>query len=189
MLKQMIQEEEDLENLDFVQSHNPEFAISKGAVLFSYDHNIISIRKSKYTLGIKVRKKWNNKMHKKGGIQIIDEYDNNYKCENCFSKFITKNENLNPKMEIIKRYTMTSSKVTIELYKTEEENVTFCDERNEKGELKVHKLGEFIIDVGNNYDTSNRDAKVIMKVGGIFISVSAIYCPTNSKAKIICLYE
>ena len=84
---------------------------------------------------------------------------------------------------------MTDSKVTVEIYKSEEDNAYFCDEKDENGELKVSKFGEFIIDAGNNFDSSERRAKVSMKFGGTFISVTAIYCKSGQKAKLTCLFE
>ena len=176
-------------NLKFVQSHNPEVAISYGSVLFSYDHNIISPRKAKYSFGIKMRDDWNEEMHHNGGIKIYDELDKKDKCENLFSKFIDKNENITSEEEIVKSYKMCFSKVTVELYKTEYKNITFCDEKDEKGNLKIFKFGEFIIDVGDSFDISNRDAEVKMKIGGTFISAEAKYLKTEKSVKISCLFE
>ena len=108
---------------------------------------------------------------------------------NYFSKIIKKNEDLSPEKELVHEYTMTTSKVTIEIYKTEEDNVHSCDQKDKNGNLKVRKFGEFIIDVGENYDNLNKDAKVCMKLGGTFISVTAVYCKTGEKAKLTCLFE
>ena len=60
---------------------------------------------------------------------------------------------------------MCFSKVAVELYKTKYKNITFCDEKDEKGNLKIFKFGEFIIDVGDNFDIKKRKAKVKMKIG------------------------
>jgi len=177
-----------LDIFNYVKSHNPEVAIAYGAVLFSYDHNIISPRKAKYTFGIKSCKDWNEK-YTNGGIKKKYEIDNSDVCDNIFSKFITKYDNLRPDKEIIKSYIMMESKINIELYKTELDDVTFCNEKNENGELKVFKFGEFIIDVGDEFDIDERKAIVKMKMGGTFITASTIYCKTGKNAKITCLYE
>ena len=84
---------------------------------------------------------------------------------------------------------MIDSKVTVEIHISEEDNAYFCEEKNENGELKVNKFGEFIIDVGNNFDSSERKAKVFMEFGGTFISVTAIYFKLGQKAKLTCLFE
>ena len=71
----------------------------------------------------------------------------------------------------------------VELYKTLKEDAIFS---NEKG---VEKFGEFIVDVKNKFDNSDKEVEVKMKLGGAFISASAIYCKTGDKFKITCLYE
>ena len=128
-------------------------------------------------------------MHKNKGIKIYNKIDQTYRCKNCFSKFITINDNLRPDKEICQKYIMNNSKVHIKLYKTKRNNVKFIDEKDEFGNLIVHKFGEFIIDVGNNYDKSKREVEIKMKLGGTFISVSAIYAKTGDNSKITCLYE
>ena len=188
IMKQMIEEDEAFSSLNFVQSHNPEVAISYGSVLFYLDHNIIIQRKAKYTFGIKVRKTWDDKEHNKGGIKVFDNMEKFYKCTNLFSKFITINEDIRTDKEITNSYKMTDSKVTIELYKTEKNNATFCDEKDEFGKLTIYKFGEFIIDVGNSFDIKERDALVKMKIGGTFILATAIYCKTGKESKIICSF-
>jgi len=189
ILRQLIKDKIGYNNLNIVLSHNPEVAISYGSVYFSYDHNIISPRKAKYSFGIKVRRPWNEQLHHNGGKKIYDELDKIDICENLFSKFINKNESIRTDKEIINSYTMAFSKVTVELYKTEYEDITFCDEKDENGNLKIFKFGEFIIDVGNNFDISKREADVKMKFGGTFISAEAIYCKTGESAKLACLFD
>jgi len=189
IIRKLLEDKLEFNNLKFVQSHNPEVAISYGSVLFSYDHNIISPRKAKYSFGIKVRRPWNEQLHHNGGKKIYDELDKIDKCENLFSKFINKNESIRADKEIVKSYEMCFSKVTVELYKTEYENITFCDEKDENGNLKIFKFGEFIIDVGNNFDISKRNADVKMKFGGTFISAEAIYRKTGESAKTTCLFD
>ena len=189
IIQLMIQENIDINqnHINIVQSHNPELAISQGSVLFAYDHNITSTRKAKYTFGIKALTGWNEKIHKNGGIK--EKINNEYKCVNYFSKIIKKNDDISPEKEFVNEYTMVESKVTVEIYKTEEDNVLFCDQKNEKGDLIVSLFAKFTIDVGNNYDILNREAKVCMKLGGTFIYVSAIYCKTGEKEKLTCLFE
>ena len=107
-----------------------------------------------------------------------------------FQKFITKNENLRPDKEICHKFIMNNSKANVQLYKTDKDNATFCDERDENGNIITTKFGEFIIDVENKkFDESNKEVEVKMKLGGTFISTSAIYCKTGDEFKITCLYE
>ena len=178
--------------MNISRSANPEVAIALGSVLYSMSHNIISPRKAKYTFGIRVREKWDNIRYSSGGNKIYDELDKVDECENIFSKFITKGDNLRPDEVIEKSYTMCASKVSVELYRTEEKDVIFCDQKNDNNNLIVWKFGEFIIDVGNDFDYSSskmRKAIVKMKVGGTYITSWAIYCKTNKKVEMTCLFE
>ena len=173
----------------FVKSPNPEIAIAHGSVLYSYDHNIISPRKAKYTFGLKSSVEWNEEKHKNGGIKKYDSFDKIYRCKNSFKKFITKNDNLRPDKEITHLFVINHPKINIELYKTDKEDALFCDEKDNKNNLIVTKFGEFIIDVGNDFDISKREVEVKMKMGGTFITVTAIYLKTGKTSKITCLYE
>ena len=132
---------------------------------------------------------WNEKKHNKGGIKIYDKYDNIFRCKNAFTKFITIYDNLRPDKEISQFFGLHESKAKVELYKTKRENVTFIDEKDKDGDLIIHKFGEFLIDVGNKYDRSNREVEIKMKMGGTFISATAKYCKTGDTFKITCLYE
>ena len=95
---------------------------------------------------------------------------------------------MRPDDEKIKIFKMNNSNAIIELFKTERDNIIFSDQK-ENGELIVHKFGEFIIDVGKDFDASNRDIEIRMKMGGTFISASAIYIKTGKKVKMTCLFE
>ena len=186
ILFKMIQRIKTL-NLNYVQSPNPEVAIAYGSVLYSYDHFIISPRKAKFTFGIKASEVWNDEIHKNGGKKVKDEKNKIEKCINCFTKFITKNDNLRPDQEKSHKFIMNNSNVAIQLYKTDRENATFTDEKDEKGNLIIQKFGHFNIDVGDQYDNNNREVEIKMKLGGTFISLSAIYQKTGHN--FTCLYE
>jgi len=67
-------------------------------------------------------------------------------CKNIFSKFITKGESLRSDEVIEKNYFMKSSIGAILLYRTKEENVVFCDEKDEHNSLKVWNFGKYEID-------------------------------------------
>ena len=184
-------EDSELEGINFVMSEHPEIAIACGSVLFSMSsHNIISPRIAKYTFGIRVSEKWDDTKHQNGGTKSQNkDNNNNYYCTNIFEKFITKGDSLRPDDEITKIFHLNTSKGIIYLYKTEEKDVLFCDEKDEKGQLKISKFGEYEIDVGEDFDPSFREIIVKMKMGGTHISSSAKYSKTNDDAKIKCLFE
>lgn len=181
-----------LKDFHTIRSSKPEVAIGIGSVLFSMCQNIIQVRKAKYSFGIKCRRKWDDSKHKIGGKKIFDKLDNDFVCENLFSKFITKDDNLRVDEIIEKTYLMSASRVVVELYKTEKDDVVFCDEKDENGALIIWNIGNYIIDVGKDFDSSSeemRRAIVKMKLGGTYISSVAIYCKTNKKAETECLFE
>ena len=181
-----------LKDFHTIRSSKPEVAIGIGSVLFSMCQNIIKVRKAKYSFGIKCRRKWDDSKHKIGGKKIFDPLDNEYVCENLFSKFITKGDNLRVDEIIENTYFMAASRVVVELYKTEKDKVVFCDEKDENGQLKIWNIGSYIIDVGNDFDSSSKEMRkaiVKIKLGGTYISSETIYCKTNKKAYTECLFE
>ena len=177
-----------LRGMNFIKAANPEIAISQGSVLFSNLPNDV-FRKAKYTFGIKVSENWKDSIHNSGGKKRFDEIEKIYKCTNIFSKFITKGDELRPDEIIENTYIMNGPKATIELYKTEEKNVLFCDQKDENGKLKIWKFADYEIDVGNDFDIREKEIIVKMKLGGTFITSMAIYCKTNKKADARCLFE
>jgi len=166
--------------LNYILSHNPETAISMGSVKYICDRNIISIRKAKFTLGSGMSKEWNEKLHKNGGKQRFDIFNKKLYCDNLFDKFITKDEDIPSNKIIQKIYFMDSPSIIIDLYKTEKENVTFYDEK-ENGKNVTQKIGEFTIEVKDGFDQFKNKVSVDMKIGGTFIEISAIYEKTGKK--------
>lgn len=177
-----------LKKMNFIKPANPEIAISQGSVLFSNLKKSI-IRKAKYTFGIKVSTNWNDSIHYSGGKKKFNEIEKIYKCVNIFSKFITKGDQLRPDEIIEKSYIMEGPKAIIELYKTEENDVLFCDQKDEMGELKIWKFADYAIDVGSDFDINNKKIIVKMKLGGTHITSMAIYCKTNKKVAARFLFE
>ena len=166
--------------LNYIKSHNPETAISMGSVKWAYDKNIISKRIAKFTLGIAISDEWNEELHKNGGKKIFNTLTNKYDCDNLFDKFITKGEEIPSNKVITKYFLMDSPSIIIDLYKTEKENVTFYDEK-ENGKNVTQKIGEFTIEVKDGFDQFKNKVSVDMKIGGTFIEISAIYEKTGKK--------
>ena len=163
----------------------PEVAIMKGAVLFALNNSIIRKRKSKYTIGIKVSRDWNEKLHKKKGIKKYNNFKKKFQCTNLFSKFFTINEYIEFDKIISHTYDSISSKPTIIFYRTSKKNCVFIDEKDENDNLIIEKFGEIDFEIGNDYDINNREVKIDMKLGGTYIYMSAIYLKNNKRIKII----
>ena len=79
--------------------------------------------------------------------------------------------------------------IFIELFRTDEENVTFVDEKDDQNNLKVFKFGVIILDVGDKFEPNNKSVYVEMKFGGTFVSVSAKYSKTGEKINSIIVFE
>lgn len=174
-----------LKNFHTIRSPNPEVAIGIGSVLFSLSQNIITSRKANYSFGIRVSVKWNDSLHNSGGNKSPDGLE----CDNIFSKFITIGESLRSDEVIEKNYFMKGPITTILLYRTKEENVVFCDEKDEHNSLKVWNFGKYSIDAGEDFDFNAREIKIRMKFGGTYIASEAIYCKTNKRAESKFIFE
>ena len=99
---------------------------------------------------------------------------------NLFSKFITINEYINFDQVITKKYDALVPNPSIIFYKTERENCTFIDEKDENDKLIIEKFGEVIFNI-ENYDKKKNKVRIDMKFGGTYIDVSAVYLKTNEK--------
>ena len=172
--------------LNYVKSHNPEVAISLGSVKFAYDRNIITNRIAKYSFGIGIYEKWDNKYEGKGKKINLN---GKIICDNLFSRFITKGESIPYNKIIRKKYLMEQPIVSIELFETNENNVTFTDEKDNENKLKVFKFGVIILDAKDKFDPNNNLVEVEMRFGGTFISISGKYIKTGEKISSVILIE
>ena len=170
-------------NIHISAAAQPEVSILKGAVLFGFNSNIIRKRKSKYTIGIKVHKDWNESKHKGKGEKIYNEIEKKDKCCNLFSKFITRNQYIEFDEVISKEYIAIEIKPSIIFYKTLKEDCTYIDEKDENNKLIIEKFGEVEFDIGHDFDINNRDVRIDMKLGGTYIYVSAVYLKNGKKLK------
>ena len=139
----------DEKKLNYVKSHNPQVTISLGSVKFAFNRNIITNRIDKYTFGIGIFVKWDNKFEGKGKKIVIKE---NEFCANIFSRFIIKGESIPYNIIIRNKYLMDYPIIIIELFRTNENNVTFTDEKDDYNKLKVFKFGDIILDAKDKYD-------------------------------------
>ena len=72
--------------------------------------------------------------------------------------------------------------VSIELFETNENNVTFTDEKDNENKLKVFKFGVIILDAKDKFDPNNNLVEVEMRFGGTFISISGKYIKLVKKS-------
>ena len=183
-------EKSSLEGMNLVRTTYPEIAIANGSVLYSMSsNNIISPRIAKYTFGVQSSRKWDEIKHINGGKKFYNKFDKRYDCINIFSKFITKGDKIKPDDVFSKTFNLVDKSAIINLYKSEEKDVMFCDEEDENGKLKIWKIGQYEIDVGDEFDENSREVIVKIKMGGTHISSTAIYTKTKKQAKIKFLFE
>ena len=160
-----------MKTISVIRGNNPEVSIGMGSVLFALDPKGVTLRKSRYTIGIKCRGTVNGEKH-----------------DNIFSIIIKKGDDVYPDL-MENTFYMNSSKARIELYKTENDDVQFCDERDENGQLKIQKFGEYTINVGEAFDKNYREVKVRINLGGTFLSSYARYCKNNQWFDVECLLD
>ena len=162
----------------------PETTIMKGAVLFGFQREIIRKRKAKYTLGIQINSKWEDKYQEHGKRNFL-QCQNDYYCTNLFSKFITINQYIEFNDIIRKYYIALDKKTNIAFFKTNRDNCTYTDEKDENGNLIIHEFGSVIFNIDEDYDRNQKDIVIEMKLGGTYIDVNAIYVKTGKRLNVI----
>lgn len=154
----------------FLYPSKPYLAVMEGAVLFGLNPNIITIRISKYTIGMSVNEKWNESKHSKGGKKKFVKEEQSYKCEGCFSKFIEINQKLKVGENITNSYIMTNPRYcTLRFFQSLKPNPTFIYEN------EVEKMGEFTLDAEEEFPLDEREIDVCIKFGGTFFDVKAMH--------------
>jgi len=91
----------------------------EGAALFGLNPNKIIQRKARYTFGMNANDYWKEELHSGKGVKFYDEDNKAYHCKDCFSKFITINQNLELGQEITQNYVFSKSRTCeMNFYKT-----------------------------------------------------------------------
>jgi hypothetical protein len=174
-------------NLDFKFgfAYQPEVSILKGSVLFGFQSNLIRKRKSKYTIGIKTSRDWDENLYKKNGIKKFNDMEKKWKCTNLFSKFITRNEYIEFNEIKSRKYVAIQKKPSIIFYKTLKNDCKYIDEKDENNKLIIKKFGEVIFDIENGFDMENRNVRINLKLGGTYIYATAEYLKNGKKLEIM----
>jgi len=138
----------------------------EGAVLFGLNPNKIIQRKARYTIGMNSNNIWEDELHSKNGEKYYDKDNKVWRCRDCFSKFITINQNLELGQEISENYTFLAPRYcTMNFYKTFKPNPIFIFEEG------IEKIGQLKFDTGKDYPPGERSNTVTMRIGGTFIDV------------------
>ena len=162
-------------NLGHYRSGYSSEAVVKGAVIFGFDPLIIKERVSKYTLGIVVSAKWNERMHgKRKDLKYFDKEYNDYYCSNIFSKIIKKNQTIGVTDTIKQYYHIKSPKSKIIFYKSLYDYVYFIDEECHF-KRKCIQFGKTDFNVGEYFDKNDRRIVIELKLGGTYIDAKIEY--------------
>ena len=167
---------ENLKNkIILLKPSKPCLAIMEGAVYFGLNPNKIIQRKAKYTIGMSVDVKYNEKIHL-GATTYIEE-GIKY-AHGCFSKFIEINQDLKLNEEIYNDYlTINPRYCKMKFYKTLKKDPIFVNED------KVYFIGECDLDAGKDYPKGERNIIVTMKFGGTFINVIGKHLKSGNQIK------
>ena len=132
-----------------------------------FNQVLINIRKPKYTIGKRVGRPCDDKIHSGKGKKFYIEELKKWFCDNCFQKYIKINQNL--KIDDVISHTAYSQSLSsnIVFYKTKKQNPLFAFEDG------IQKIGESTFSCDNEYKKiKDRKIKTIMKFGGTFIDVT-----------------
>lgn len=160
-----------LTSLKHFRSAYPSVSVVKGAVIFGIYPYIIKSRISQFTIGVVCNEKWDELKHgKRKDLKFFDNIDNLYKCKNCFSPIIFKNQKIEVNEIIKKNYEIISPKADIIFYKTIFKYVKFVDENSViQHKKKCIEFGRTVFNVGESYDKLTRKLVIELKLGGTFI--------------------
>ena len=170
-----------LPNITIISSDDPEIAVVKGAVYFAKNPFTISKRIARFSLGVKIQGKWDEKYDKiKGAIKIFDEKEKQFKCFNGFACFYKKYQSIDVNSKgKTRKFDMQADKCTLEFYKSDFDGPIYVvDQMNEKNEKIAKKFGYLIFSV-KNYDEKNPTVEIEIKLGGTFISAKIVYLKTK----------
>ena len=163
---------------NFFQPSKQCLSIMEGAVLFGQNPNKILQRKARYTIGMDSSYIWNDELHSKDGNKFYDKERKVWLCKDCFSKFITINQNLELGEEIIKNFTFPNSrKCLMNFYKTLKCDPIFVFEKG------IEKIGQLIFEIEKDYPPGKRNITVTMRIGGTFIDVKCVHIKSGKAIK------
>ena len=150
----------------------------EGAVLFGLNPNKIIQRKARYTIGMVWDDYWNEELHSEKGEKYYDKDKKAWYSKDCFSRFITINQNLELGQEIIKNCIFEDRRFwTMKFYKTLKSNPIFIFEEG------IEKIGQLKFDAGKDYPPEERRNTVTMRIGGTFIDVKCKHIKSGKAIK------
>ena len=136
----------------------------EGAVIFGLHPNQIIQRKAKYTIGNNECNKQNEELLTYKDEKYYYKEEGIYYCKNCFSSFITINQNLNLAQEIKENYVMNTPRYcTIKFYITLKPNPILFDEEG------VEEIGLWLLDPEKEFPPGEIGFYITMRIGGYLL--------------------
>ena len=163
------------QNIKNYLSPYPSTSIAKGAVIFGFEPYMIKTRISKYTIGISVEQKWDEKKHgKRQDLKFYCKIEKCYKCKHIFSPIIFRKDKIDVNDIKSRHYTIIQPKNNVVFYKTVYYNVKYIDETFNSNK-KCIEFGRIPFDVKDLFDPTNKDVVVELQLGGTFVDAKIKY--------------
>lgn len=137
-----------------------ELSVVKGAVIFGWKPDIISLRKSRKTYGISMVSNFKEGIDPQR-LAFFDD-DNNKKCKMVFDKLVSANQDIDTHQVVSRTYFPVynnQTEMNIILYASDEENVQYCDE------VGVAKIGFLVVPMSDVIGNKNRKVSIDVSFG------------------------
>ena len=163
------------QNIKNYLSPYPSTSIAKGAVIFGFEPYMIKTRISKYTIGISVAEKWDEKKHgKRLDLKFYCKIEKCYKCKNVFSPIIFRKDKIDVDDIRSRYYNIIQPINNVVFYKTVYSNVKYIDETFNSNK-KCIEFGRIPFDVKDLFDPTNKDVVIELQLGGTFVDAKIKY--------------
>lgn len=168
------------EAMPVVRPEEAELAVVKGAVIFGWKPELITLRKSKRTCGISMVSNFREGINPER-LAFFDD-DGTKKCKMVFDKLVTANQDINIQQTVTRTYFPVyndQAEMNIILYHTEKEEVHYCDEP------EVSKLGFLVVPMTQREGNKNRKVAIDVFFGDteFFVHGRDLASNTSVKAK------
>ncbi len=169
--------------LSMVVADDPEVCVAKGAIYFARNPFSISQRIAKYSIGIHIEGKWEEKFEKiKGAQKFYDEEKKKLLCLNRFKTFYRKFESIDVSQGGRKlKCGMNSEFGRLKFYKSDYNGPVYVVgqlDENQNSLTEMFGVLEFTVD---NFDEKDTDVEIELNLGGTFITATIVYLKTGQK--------
>ena len=145
----------------------PEFAVIRGATAFRCDPGVVTKRKADATYGTDVRIRFDPAIHRPN-YKVWDEERQEFKCENLFSAFVEKGEDVCTNEVFVTEFLPSTSdqkRMSFTVYSAPRKDVWYISDND------VYKLGKVTIDLeGSGLD---REAELVCDITHTEIQIRA----------------